>query len=156
MPKSVWCRYVRKYHSPPCPLYGRAQKRPATHEDPAVLAAPSLYRGWSLTWMFSCLSCRALWSSRRLPLRVLSFTASCSASSFVWALPSSSRLSLWTESSDRATTFCSISTSMFWDHRNKGEIHTPFRPLQRPFPAVKSNTSLCLLSKNTSSGLFPP
>lgn len=109
----------------------------------------------ALTWMLSCLSCSALCSSRRLPLRVLSFTASCSASSFVWALPSNIRFSLWTESSDKATTFCSISTSMFWNHRNKNEIHTPCQPLQRLFLTEKHNTFLVFHQKNMPSRFFP-
>lgn len=109
----------------------------------------------ALTWMLSCLSCSALCSSRRLPLRVLSFTASCSASSLVCALPSSSRFSLCTESSDKATTFCSISTSMFWSNRNDNEIHTSSRTLQRPFLMSKPNTSSVFRQKNMPSCFFP-
>lgn len=69
--------------------------------------------------MLICLSWRTLCNSKRLPLSVLSFIASCSASSLVWAFPSIRRFSLCTDSSDKATTFCSISTSMFWSSKNK-------------------------------------
>lgn len=77
-----------------------------------------LHLVWT-TWMLICLSWRTLCSSKRLPFKVLSFIANCSASSLVWVFPSMSKFSLCTDSSDKATTFCSISKSMFCSSENK-------------------------------------
>lgn len=132
-----------------------AQKRPSNNAlGLSSVAGPAAAVTGGLTWMLSCLLCSALCSSRRLPLRVLSFTASCSASSFVWALPSRSRFSLWTESSDKATTFCSISTSMFWSNRNEDDIHTPCGSHKDPFThrnATPPSSSL----EDCAFGVFP-
>lgn len=81
--------------------------------------------------MLTCLSWSTLCSSRRLPFSVLSFTASCSASSLVWAFPSISKFSLCTDNSDKATTFCSISTSMFCSSKNKDPNSYIFQLLSR-------------------------
>lgn len=140
--------YISTHHSPAVPFTCRVLRGQTSHMQRCSV------HGCSLTWMCSCLSCSALCSSRRLSLRVLSFTDSCSASSFVWALPSSSRFSLWTESSDKATTFCSISTSMFWNNRNKAEIHKPCQSLQRPCLTAKPNTLLVFHQKIMPPGLF--
>lgn len=72
-----------------------------------------LIQSSSPTWMLICLSCSILCSSSRLPFSVRNFLASCSASSLFSGWPSSRRFSLCLESSERASTFSSISSSMF-------------------------------------------
>ncbi|TNN53322.1 hypothetical protein EYF80_036476 [Liparis tanakae] len=69
-----------------------------------------------------------LCSSSRLHFNMPNFPAKCSASSRVSARPSSSRLSLCMVSSDRASTFSSISSSMFCSSRRREASSDMSRP----------------------------
>ena len=73
--------------------------------------------------MSVCLSCSILCSSSRPPFNVRNFLANCSASCLVSVRSvSSSRFSLCMDSSDRAVTFSSISSSMFCSTRRREAI----------------------------------
>lgn len=72
-----------------------------------------------LTWRSSCLSCSILCNSNKPLFSVCNLAAKRSASPLVCVRPSSSRVSLCRDSSDRADTFSSISSSMFCRSRRR-------------------------------------
>lgn len=113
--------------------------------------------------MSVCLSCSILCSSSRLPFNVRNFLANCSASCLVSVRSvSSSRFSLCMDSSDRAVTFSSISSSMFCSTRrreaisnivtatdppdNQGGQARAEPPTPAAFPSHRTGSALPLLS----------
>lgn len=75
-----------------------------------------------VTWMFICLSCSILCSSNKPPFNVRNLLVNSSASSLISVRPSSRRFSLCMDSSDNASTFSSISNSMFCSSRRREAI----------------------------------